>query len=82
MAKISNRNTCTPAAVIPARAPRWRLVNAINAPDRYLRPTAAKAAPTREGVWGSYREVLRVQAVSTRFHKQILVAVTEENNPR
>jgi hypothetical protein len=34
MAKISNRNTCAPTAIIPARAPRRRLVNAINPPDR------------------------------------------------
>ena len=28
MAKTSNRNTCTPAAIIPARAPRRRPINA------------------------------------------------------
>jgi hypothetical protein len=28
MAKTSNRNTCAPAATVPARAPRRRLVNA------------------------------------------------------
>jgi hypothetical protein len=41
MAKTSNRNTCAPAAIIPARAPRWRLVNAElfgSTPDQYLRP--------------------------------------------
>jgi hypothetical protein len=43
MARTSNRNTnAPPAAIIPARAPRWRLVNAINPPDRYLRPTAPR----------------------------------------
>ena len=34
MAKISNRDTCAPAAFIPERAQRWRFVNAINPPDR------------------------------------------------
>src|SRR5262249_38775136 len=42
-----------PAALIPARAPRRRLVNAINPPDRpdpYLRPTAGR----REECWNHF----------------------------
>jgi hypothetical protein len=41
MAKTGNRNTCAPAAIISARAPRRRLVNAKpsgSTPDQYLRP--------------------------------------------
>jgi hypothetical protein len=43
MAKTSNRNTCAPAAIIPARAPRRRLVNAKpsgSTPDRYMQQKA------------------------------------------
>jgi len=42
MAKTSNHNTCAPAAIIPARARRRRLVNAKpsgSPPDQYVRPT-------------------------------------------
>jgi hypothetical protein len=41
MAETSNRKTCAPAAIIPARAPRRRLVNpkpSGSASDQYLRP--------------------------------------------
>ena len=43
MAKTSNRNTCAAAAIIPARAPRRRLVNTKpsgSTPDQYLRLTS------------------------------------------
>ena len=42
MAKTSNRNTCAPATIIPASAPRRRRVNAKPSrwtPEQYLRPT-------------------------------------------
>ena len=50
MAKVSNCNTCAPAAVIPARAPRRRLVNAKppgQALDQYLRPTGPRIVAAR-----------------------------------
>jgi hypothetical protein len=55
MAKISNRNTCAPAAVIPARAPHPRLVNAkpsgsVFAPNRPSRSSnAARGIGGRHG---------------------------------
>jgi hypothetical protein len=61
MAKTSNRNTCAPAAIIPARATRRRLVNAKpsgSTPDQYLRPTGLFSARfnnefTLDGVQGT-----------------------------
>ena len=53
MANTSNRNTCAPAAVIPARAPRRRLVNARpfgSAPDQYLHPTTVEELASDEPV--------------------------------
>jgi hypothetical protein len=47
MAETSNRNTCAPNPIHPARAPRRRLVNAMpsgSAPHQYLRPTGLEAA--------------------------------------
>jgi len=53
MAETSNRNTCAPAAVIPARAPLRRLVNTRpfgSAPDQYLRTTGRLTAEETDEV--------------------------------